>query len=58
MALPASLVVGLVLIVVPGRRAAGAWVAGATVLAALVEVGLALTLVIADSQANPDWDLS
>jgi hypothetical protein len=56
--LGASLVGGLLMLLLPGWRRVGARVAAAAVLAAGLEVVLTLLLILAYSQANPGWDLS
>ncbi|GAA4376717.1 hypothetical protein [Nocardioides caricicola] len=57
-ALPTVLVAGLVMLALPAWRAVGIRVCLATLLAALLEVGLSLALIAAYSSQNPGWDLS
>jgi hypothetical protein len=58
LALPAVLVAGLVMLAFPAWRAIGIRLSLATLLAALLELGLFLALVAAYSSQNPGWDLS
>lgn len=57
-ALAITFAVGGVLLMVRAWRGAGGRIAAATVLAAAIEVGLTVVLVLAYGTANPGWDLS
>lgn len=57
-ALPAVLTAGLVMLAFPAWRAVGIRISAATLLAAVVEVGLFFVLIAAYSSANSGWDLS
>lgn len=57
-ALPAAFILGLLMLAFGDWRGTGARVIGATLLAGLIEVGLALLLIVAYSAHNPGWDLS
>ncbi len=56
--LPTTFVVGVVMLAFREWRKVGARVIGATLLAFVLEVVLALTLIAAYSSQSPDWDLS
>ena len=57
-ALPTTFVVGVVMLAFREWRRVGARVIGATLLALVLEVVIALTLIAAYSSQNPGWDLS
>jgi hypothetical protein len=57
-ALGATLLVGLALLASQRSRRLGGRVIGATVLAFVLEIVIAVALVNAYSSQNPDWDLS
>jgi hypothetical protein len=57
-ALPVTLVVGLVMLTFRHLRRVGAHVVAGSLLAAVLEAGLALALIVAYAQQNPGWDLA
>ena len=57
-AVPATFVVGLVLLFSREWRREGAWIAVASTFAALLEVGLALLLIAMYADQHPGWNLS
>jgi hypothetical protein len=57
-AVPVVLVAGLVMLAFPVWRAIGVRVSLATLLAALLEVGIIFALIAAYSSQSPGWDVS